>query len=390
MTDDAPSTKIITNHSGGRLSSTVNPPIEKASTLTFPDRKSLYQKGTTYGRMGLSVHRELEQALAELEHGASTTLTPNGLSACTLAIASFVKAGDHVLVTDCVYGPTRRFCTERLKAMGVSVSFFDPEIGGDIVHLFQENTRVIFIESPGSLTFEFSDLPAISKAAADKSMTIIADNTWGAGVYYKPLLLGADISVQALTKYVVGHADAFGGAIICKSESHDRQVKDCAAHWGMSLGPDDAYLALRGLRTLHTRLPVHERNAVELAQWLQESEFIADVLHPYLPSFPGHDIWRRDYTGSCGLFAFVMKEIEDEALDEFIGGFELFKLGFSWGGYESLLNPADGHFKRTTGLWSGRKRPGRLVRVHAGLENIDDLKQDFQKAFTALRNHLSS
>lgn len=391
MTDEKPSTKTIRNHSGGRLSSTVNPPIEKASTLLFHDRESLYEKGkTTYGRMGLSVHRELEAALIDLEGGFACQLTPNGLSACTLAIAANVKAGDHILVTDCVYGPTRRFCTQQLKRMGVRVTFFDPEIGTDIASLTEANTRAIFLESPGSLTFEMSDLPAIAKIAKPKDISIIVDNTWGAGVFYRPLELGADISVQALTKYPVGHADAFGGAIISANGAHAQKVKDCATQWGIALSPDDAYLALRGLRTMPTRLTAHEANALEIANWLASQEGVSEVIHPARAGSIGHETWKRDFTGSSGLFAFVLTDVTDELFDLFLGQFELIKMGFSWGGYESLLNPADGHFTRTCGRWAAGERPGRLVRLHVGLEHTDDIKADFEKALGVLRSHRSS
>lgn len=390
MSDKKPSTKLIRGHSGGRLSPTVNPPVERASTLLFDDRASLYGPGRTYGRMGLGVHKELEAALCELECGSFTQLTPNGLSACTLAIAACVRSGDHVLVTDCVYGPTRRFCTKRLVEMGVSVSIFDPVIGASIEDLIQDNTKVIFLESPGSLTFEISDLPAISASARNRGISVIVDNTWGAGVFYQPLKLGADISVQALTKYVVGHADAFGGAIVCADSVHASKVKVCAEQWGITLGPDDAYLALRGTRTLVTRLNAHQTNALALAKWLATQQDVLSVMHPALPDAPGHDIWARDFTGSCGLFSLVLNDISDEALDIFLGGFQILKFGFSWGGFESLLNPADGRFERKYGLWAADEKPGRLIRVHVGLEDIDDLIDDFNNAFQQLRNHLSS
>ena len=390
MPDRKSSTKLIGNHTGGRLSPSVNPPVERASTLLFDDRASLYGSGRTYGRMGLAVHRELEAALCDLEGGVGAQLTPNGLSSCTLAIAACIRSGDHVLVTDCVYGPTRRFCTKRLRDMGVETSFFDPTIGTAIEDLIRENTTVIFLESPGSLTFEISDLPVISTIAKARGITVIVDNTWGAGVYYKPLLLGADISVQALTKYVVGHADAFGGSIVSADPAHEGKVRKCAEQWGISIGPDDAYLALRGLRTLVTRLKAHEAGALEIAALLANQEAISSVLHPALEGAPGHEIWARDFTGSCGLFSIVLSDISDAALDAFLSGFEILKFGFSWGGYESLLNPADDQFTRLYGEWSGATRPGRLVRVHIGLEHTSDLIADFERAFGALRTHLSS
>jgi len=390
MREKKPSTKLIHNHTGGRLLPTVNPPIERGSTLLMQDRKAMYREKPSYGRMGLAVHRELETALTGLENGVHTQLTSNGLSACTLAIAACVKAGDHILVTDIVYGPTRRFCTKRLKAMGVEVSFFDPMIGAEIEAQIQDNTTAIFVETPGSLTFELSDLPAISSATKSRNISLIADNTWGAGVYYQPLKLGADISVQALTKYAVGHADAFGGAVISLDDTHARKVQKCAEEWGISLAPDDAYLALRGLRTLHARLAAHEANALKVAEWLNSRELVDTVLHPALASHPDHELWRRDYTGSCGLFSVLLKDLSDEALDVFLSGFELFGFGFSWGGYESLLNPADGEFTRSLGPWGSGEQPGRLIRLHIGLEDPDDLISDLEAAFGKLKSHLST
>lgn len=390
MSDKKLPTRLIHNQTGGRLLPTVNPPVERGSTLLMKDRAALYRDKPSYGRMGLSVHRELESALAGLEMGSAAHLTPNGLSACTLAIAACVKAGDHVLVTDNAYGPTRRFCTKRLSEMGVQAEFFDPAIGAEIESLIKDNTAIIFLETPGSLTFELSDLPAIAEIAKAHKISIIVDNTWGAGVYYQPLSLGADISVQALTKYVVGHADAFGGAIISKDPAHAKKVKQCVEQWGITLAPDDAYLALRGLRTLHTRLNTHEKSALKLAEWITKQNEVLNVLHPSLPSHPQHHIWKRDYSGSCGLFSFILKDVPDTALDSFLDGFSLFGLGFSWGGFESLLNPADGEFSRSLGQWADGKRPGRLIRVHAGLEAPEDLIADMEAAFGRLRSHLST
>ena len=390
MTKKRLSTRLIQNHSGGRLAPGVNPPIERASTLMMDSRAALYGKPPTYGRMGHAVHRELEAALCDLEGGEAAHLTPNGLSACTLAIAACVKAGDHVLITDNVYGPTRRFCQKRLKEMGVEAEFFDPRIGSDIDTLIREDTSVIFFETPGSLTFELTDLPAISAIAKPRGISLIADNTWGAGVFYRPIEHGADISVQALTKYVVGHADAFGGAIISANARHAQRVKACTEQWGIALAPDDAYFALRGLRTLHTRLSAHQESALAIATWLQETPEVKAVLHPALPEHPDHDLWKRDYSGACGLFSIVLEPMGDDALDVFLSGFDVFGFGFSWGGFESLLNPADGEFRRTQGPWASDTPPGRLIRLHIGLEHPEDLKADLADAFARLRTHQST
>ncbi|MEL6427045.1 MAG: PLP-dependent transferase, partial [Pseudomonadota bacterium] len=248
-------TRLIHERSGGRPGLTVNPGVERGSTLLMPDIKALYEGGRqSYGRIGLAVHRELEAGLCALENANKAQLAPTGVGACALAIASAVKSGDHLLVSDNVYGPTRRFCRRRLRAMGVDVTFFPSSIGEGLKDLITEKTAAIFLESPGSLTFELCDTQAIVSLAKERGLTTLMDNTWGCGVLHRPLDLGVDISIQALTKYVVGHADCFGGAVMTSSEAHARAVKNTAADWGTTLGPDDAYMALRGLRTIVPRV----------------------------------------------------------------------------------------------------------------------------------------
>ncbi len=368
-----------------RLSrTTVNPPIERASTLLFPDAASLYGAKPTYGRMGLTVHRELEAAMGELEGAKHTRLAANGLQAVALAIAAVVSPGDHILFPDCAYGPTARFCERRLKAMGVEAERYSPRIGADITARFRPNTRLVYMESPGSLTFEVTDIPAISAAAKARGIVTIADNTWAAGYFCQPLALGADITLQALTKYPCGHADVFGGAVMTNDASLAAKVAAISEDWGVALAPDDAYQILRGLRTLGVRLRAHEAAALELAHWLGARDEIKAVLHPALATHPDHALWARDFTGASGLFGFVLNAPSPGERDRFLNALHLFGMGFSWGGYESLIIPTDEELNRLPGDWA-HSFGGALMRLHAGLEDVDDLKRDLEHAFAAMR-----
>jgi cysteine-S-conjugate beta-lyase len=379
-----PETRIIHTR-GQRLGSvTVNPPVERASTVLFQTEKALYDSKPGYGRMGLSLHRELEAALRELEGASHVRLASNGLQACVLAIASCVEAGGHVLFPDSAYGPTARFCERRLKIMGVSATRYDPRIGAGIADMIRPETQAIFIESPGSLTFELSDIPAITTVARERGIPTIVDNTWGAGYFLKPLALGADIVVHAMTKYIVGHADAFGGAVITSDNRLYNSICATSEDYGIGLAPDDAYLALRGLRTLHTRLHAHEAAALDLANWLAARPEVSEVLHPALPSSPDHALWKRDFTGSSGLFGVVLNAVPEGGMDRFLAELHLFGMGFSWGGFESLLIPCDEQLTRSKGSWT-ENRAGPLLRIHVGLEAISDLKAELDTAFAALK-----
>lgn len=376
-------TRLIHNRKGAPDRRTVNPPVERASTLILPDRKTLYSAETGYGRMGLTVHRELEAAMCELEGAAFAHLTPSGLSACAVAIAAFLESGDEVLLSDSVYGPTRRFCERRLKQMGVTARRFDPRDIEQLESLLSKRTKVIALEAPGSLTFEISDTPKITALARARGIVTVMDNTWAAGLFCKPLDLGVDVSVQALTKYVVGHADAFAGAIMTRDDSHAAAVASLLEDWGIAPGPEEAYAALRGTRTLATRLKTHEATGLELARWLEAQPAILRVIHPALPSHPDHALWARDFSGASGLFAILLDSSSTTELDAFLSGLKLFKLGFSWGGFESLVIPCDDQLTRLPKDWT-TGHPGHLVRLHAGLEAAEDLVADLQHGLDAL------
>lgn len=376
-------TRLIHTKTGRGPVNTVNPPIERGSTVLLPTREVLYGDGKTYGRMGLTAQRELEQALRTLENAKHCRLTSNGLQSCALAIGAVVKAGDHILISDSIYGPTRRFCTRRLKAMGVEMTRFSPLIGGEIEDLIQPNTKAIVLESPGSLTFDIMDTPAIAEIAKARNVITILDNTWGVGVLHKPLELGVDISVQALTKYPVGHADAMGGAVLTNSDNLSAQIAACSEDWGISLAPDDAYTALRGLRTLHTRLKQHEASAYTVAHWLCGRSEVNQVLHPGLETHPEHSLWKRDFSGANGLFGIILNKTSEDRLDAFLEAMKLFGMGFSWGGFESLLIPCCDQLNRlpTDRIQS---RAGPLLRVHVGLENPHDLIEDLSQSFEVM------
>ncbi|TMH87700.1 MAG: cystathionine beta-lyase [Betaproteobacteria bacterium] len=370
----------------------VNPPVFHASTILsenvaeFRRRRQnwiLEQPGTYYGRFGTPTIEALQEAIAALEGGHRTVVYPSGLAACAGALLAFLSAGDQLLMSDTVYGPTRNFATGFLKRFGVSTTFFDPLAGSSIESLIRPETRVIYLESPGSLTFEVQDVPAIAEAAHRRGITVIADNTWGTPLYFKPFAHGVDVSVQAATKYIVGHSDAMLGAITCTKEAWPR-LRRSTHELGQTAGPDDVYLGQRGLRTLAVRLKQHWKAGVALAEWIARQPEVERVLHPALPGDPGHAIWKRDFTGACGLFGVVLKEgITERALGAMIDGLELYGIGSSWGGFESLIVPFDPRETRTATKWPHK---GPCFRIHAGLENVEDLIADLEAGFERLRS----
>jgi cystathionine beta-lyase len=335
----------------------------------------------TYGRVGTPTVKALEEAIAELEGGHRTLLTPSGLSAIATALIAFVAAGDEALVVDSIYRPARRYCDNVLTRLGVRITYYDPLIGAGIERLITKKTKVVFTESPGSQSFEVQDIPAIAEAAHAADAVVILDNTWATPLYFKPFAHGADVSIQAATKYIVGHADAMLGAITA-TEQASRAVERAHEDLGLCPGPEDVYLGLRGLRSLGVRLERHQKSALELARWLAERPEVARVIHPALPSDPGHAIWKRDFTGSSGLFSIVLKPVPHEKVAAMVDGLSLFGMGYSWGGFESLILPFDPSAYRTATVW---KAEGPALRLHVGLEDVDDLKADLEAGFARLR-----
>jgi cysteine-S-conjugate beta-lyase len=360
----------------------VNTPIYRGSTVLFPTLASLEANAQdfTYGRLGTPTVKALEEAIAELEGGTRTLLTPSGLSAIATSLLAFVSAGDEILVSDSVYRPTRRFCDHVLARLGVKTTYYDPLVGGGIKKLLGDKTKVIFAESPGSQTFEVQDIPAIASAAHQAGAMLIMDNTWATPLYFKPFSHGVDVSIQAATKYIVGHADAMLGAITANDKTA-RVIEKAHEDLGLCPGPEDAYLGLRGLRTLGVRLARHQQSALELAHWLDSRPEVERVLHPGLPSDPGHGLWKRDFTGASGLFAFILKPASHAALAAMVDGLTLFGMGYSWGGFESLILPFDPRDYRTATKW---QVAGQAIRLHVGLEDVEDLKADLEAGFARL------
>lgn len=360
----------------------VNTPIYRGSTVIFPTLASLdaNDQDFTYGRLGTPTVKALEEAIAELEGGERTLLTPSGLSAIATALLAVVSAGDEILVSDSVYRPTRRFCDHVLKRLGVKTTYYDPLIGADIARLLNDRTRAVFAESPGSQTFEVQDIPAIARAAHEAGAILILDNTWATPLYFKPFTHGVDVSIQAATKYIVGHADAMLGAITASDKTAGTIAK---AHEDLGLcpGPEDAYLGLRGLRSLAVRLERHQTSALELARWLATRPEVARVIHPALPGDPGHAIWQRDFSGASGLFSIVLHPEPRDRLAAMLDGLSLFGMGYSWGGFESLILPFDPSAYRTATRWQAE---GPALRLHVGLEDVEDLKADLEAGFGRL------
>jgi len=363
----------------------VNPPIYRGSTILFPTAAALEANDQefTYGRLGTPTVRSLEEAIAELEGGYDTRLTPSGLSAIATTLLALLSAPDHLLISDAVYRPTRRFCDHVLTRLGVEVTYYDPLVGERIKDLIKRNTKVVFTESPSSLTFEVQDIPAIAAAAHAAGAMVVLDNTWATPLYFKSFAHGADVSIQAATKYIVGHADTMLGAITA-SQATWPAIARTHEDLGLCPGPEDVYLGLRGLRSLGVRLAHHQASALALAEWLEGRPEVSRVIHPALPCHPGHHIWKRDFTGASGLFAIVLKQASKRAVAAMLDGLELFGMGYSWGGYESLIIPFDPSSYRTATKWVAE---GPALRLHAGLEDIDDLKSDLEAGFARLRSN---
>lgn len=393
---DKKKTETILTTTGRRKEWThgiVNPPVYRASTCLF-DTYAEYRERVAdpaarhlfYGRKGTPTQWSLEEAVTELEKGTGTMLFPSGVAAITTAILSLVRSGDHILITDSAYDPTRSFANGILKMMGVETTYYDPLIGADISTLFRDNTKLVFTESPGSLTFEVQDLPAIISAAKARNIAVITDNTWATPLYLNPIAMGADISINAATKYLGGHSDVMMGTATAGDAAFVK-LRRTAYQMGQTVSADDAALVLRGIRTLGVRLKTHEENALKVAAWLKDHPTVARVLHPAFEDCPGHDIWTRDFAGSTGLFSIVLKDGTYEDTAHIVDDMELFKMGFSWGGYESLILPSDPSGARSVTKWAAN---GPLIRLHIGLEDPDDLIADLEGGLARYMTHINA
>jgi cysteine-S-conjugate beta-lyase len=364
----------------------VNPPVVHGSTVLYPTAEDLHaHRGEfQYGRRGTPTTKALQEMLMALEgpQCAGVGIAPSGLSAITTTLLAVMRAGDHLLVTDNAYRPTRNFCDGLLSGYGVETTYFDPLIGAGIAKLFKPNTRAVLVETPGSQSFEMADIPAIADVAHARGALVIDDNTWATPLYHRSLEFGVDISMQAATKYIGGHSDIMFGTISANAKAWPR-LAEAIRLLGICAGPDDVFLALRGLRTLAVRLAQHYRSGLEMARWLAARPEVTRVLHPALESDPGHAIWKRDFTGASGLFSIVLKPAPPKAVDALLDTVKLFGMGYSWGGFESLIIPFDCDAYRTATKWTPG---GPTLRLHIGLENVEDLKADLARGFEAFHN----
>ena len=372
----------------------VNPPIYRASTILFSSIEDQEYREENpfseifYPRYGVPTTKTLEEMLAALEGGSKTTLTGAGLTAVAMALSAVTATGDHILVSDNVYGPTRRFVSTVLRRFGVEATFYHPQIGSAIETLIRSNTRAVFLESPGSLTFEVQDVPAIVAAVRknekQRPISLIMDNTWGTPLFFKPLAVGVNIVLHSGTKYIAGHSDMMFG-VITGDETHGLIVKSNAVDFGITVSPDEAYMCLRGLRTLEVRLQAHYQNALRLSEYLAQRPEVDSVVYPPRPDHPNHDVWRRDYTGGSGLFAIFLKPCPKQAITALLNNLRFFGIGYSWGGYESLITPVYPEKVRSAIQWQD---PRPLIRIHAGLEDVEDLIHDFDQGFEHFQKNM--
>ncbi|MFC5077400.1 Cystathionine beta-lyase MetC [Vibrio thalassae] len=365
----------------------VNPPVQRASTVVFnsvAEKKhatiNRANKTLFYGRRGTHTHFAFQDAMTEIEGGVGCALYPCGTAAISNAILSFVETGDHILMVDTCYEPTRDFCDSIMKKMGVKTTYYDPMIGEGIRKLIQPNTKILFLESPGSITMEVQDVPLMADIAHETDIIVMLDNTWGAGVNFSPFEHGVDISIQAATKYIVGHSDVMLGTAVTHEKYWD-QLREQSYLMGQCVSPDDAYLGLRGIRTLDVRLRQHAQNSLEVAKWLATRAEVDHVRHPTLDTCPGSEFFHRDFTGGNGLFSFVLKTTNPKATTAFLDGMQHFSMGYSWGGFESLVlanEPSSFNALRTV---ANPYFDGTLIRLHIGLESVDDLIDDLRLGF---------
>ncbi|MDH5904360.1 cystathionine beta-lyase [Vibrio splendidus] len=378
-------TKLIT---AGRdkkwTNGVVNPPVQRASTVVFNSveekRKATINRANKtlfYGRRGTNTHFAFQDAMVEVEGGAGCALYPCGTAAISNAILSFVETGDHILMVDTCYEPTRDFCDTIMKKMGVETTYYEPTIGEGIQDLIKPNTKVLFTESPGSVTMEVQDIPTLARIAHEHDIIVMLDNTWAAGVNFSPFDFGVDISIQAATKYIVGHSDVMLGTAVANEKCWD-QLREQSYLMGQCVSPDDAYLALRGIRTLDVRLRQHAESSLKVAKWLETRPEIDHVRHPALESCPGHEFFKRDFTGGNGLFSFVLKNSNTKATTALLDGMTHFSMGYSWGGFESLILANEPNSFDSLRTVANPNFTGTLVRVHIGLEDVDDLIADLE------------
>lgn len=368
----------------------VNVPMHRASTVLFDNVADLHdtqarwmkdEQIPTYAIFNMPQALALENAVAEIEGGFRAVTYPSGLAAVAGALLACVKSGDHVLMTDSCYGPARKFCESFLTRMGVETTFYDPLIGAEIAKLMRPNTTVVYTESPGSHTFEIQDIPAIANAAHEKNALVIMDNAWATGLYFNAFAHGVDLVVQPATKYYAAHSDVLIGLVIANERTWP-MLKQSTYELGQRASPDDCFLTLRGMRTMGVRLKQHHESALRIAHWLQARPEVKRVLYPALASDPGHALWKRDFTGATGLFSIELQPCSDAKIAAMIDGYEFFGLGYSWGGFESLVVPADLRYGRNVVPWTG----GPLVRYSIGLEDADDLIRDLEAGFARLNN----
>jgi cysteine-S-conjugate beta-lyase len=364
----------------------VNTPVYRASTMVFPTVADLEAAergdypGIGYGLHGLPTVRDLQSAVATIEGGHAALAVPSGLTATTLPLLALTRPGDHVLITDSVYGPTRRFAELHLKRLGVEIDYYDPLLGAGIERLLRANTRVVFVESPGSLTFEVQDVPAIAAAAHARGAVVVMDNTWATPLFFRAFDHGVDVSVHAATKYIGGHSDLLLGLVVADAETYPT-LHRLWTDMGVTASTDDCFLGLRGLRTLATRLARHQASALEIASWLRARPEVKEVLYPALPGARGHELWRRDFTGATGLFGVVLHPVAKERIAAMLDGMRLFAMGWSWGGFESLVIPTHPERVRSVTRWDAG---GPCLRLHVGLEDPADLLADLEDGFARL------
>ena len=361
----------------------INTPIYRGSTVLYPSVEELYARRQkyVYGTKGTPTTDALETAWSEVSGAAGTAIVPSGLAAITLALLSVVKAGDHIIISDSAYRPTRVFCDGVLARLGVETTYYDPLIGSGIADLMRANTTLVLVEAPGSQSFEMQDIPAIAAVAHEHKACVVMDNTWATPLFFPPHERGVDLAVEAGTKYLSGHSDLLLGLVSANAKWLPR-LKETADIFAMCPGPEDVFLGLRGLRTMALRLREAQTQGLALANWLQARPEVSRVLHPALPGNPGHALWQRDFSGASGLFSFILKSASKKAVAAMLDGLELFGMGYSWGGFESLIVPFDCSPYRTVTRW---KPEGPALRVSVGLEDIEDLMGDLDRGFDRLR-----